>query len=146
MRLGYGRHHAFADGTWRESGRRGHHGFVYVRRKRRPDYAARGQVGIRGHPSPQHSTSTYRKSKPQAFACLELKEGAFPESERAAREVLSLSIYPELKAEHQQLLVEGIAEFYRKADEGLALIPLKTVVPSIKALTSGAPAVTLVIK
>lgn len=49
----------------------------------------------------------------KAFANLGHKEGAFPESERAAREVLSLPIYPELKPQHQQLLVEGIETFYR---------------------------------
>jgi dTDP-4-amino-4,6-dideoxygalactose transaminase len=50
----------------------------------------------------------------RAFADLGYKQADFPESERAAREVLSLPIYPELSAEHQRSLVEGIATFYRR--------------------------------
>jgi dTDP-4-amino-4,6-dideoxygalactose transaminase len=42
-----------------------------------------------------------------------LKEGAFPVSEKASREVLSLPIYPELSDAHQDLVVEGVAEFFR---------------------------------
>jgi len=49
----------------------------------------------------------------KAFADLGHREGEFPQSERAAREVLALPIYPELKEENQRLLVEGIAAFYR---------------------------------
>jgi dTDP-4-amino-4,6-dideoxygalactose transaminase len=49
----------------------------------------------------------------KAFADLGHKEGDFPESERAAREVLALPIYPELQPEHQRLLVEEIANFFR---------------------------------
>jgi dTDP-4-amino-4,6-dideoxygalactose transaminase len=48
-----------------------------------------------------------------AFSYLGLKEGAFPVSEKASREVLSLPIYPELSDAHQDLVVEGIAEFFR---------------------------------
>lgn len=48
----------------------------------------------------------------RAFADLGYQAGDFPDSERAAHEVLSLPIYSELATEHQQLLVEGIASFY----------------------------------
>ena len=49
----------------------------------------------------------------RAFSGLGHQEGAFPESERAAREVLSLPIYAELKPEHQRALVKAVAGFYR---------------------------------
>ena len=49
----------------------------------------------------------------RAFAALGHKEGDFPESERAAREVLSLPSYSELPREHQRLLVERIAAFFQ---------------------------------
>lgn len=47
------------------------------------------------------------------FAALGYGEGAFPESERACREVLSLPVYPELSREQQDVVMETIGEFYR---------------------------------
>jgi dTDP-4-amino-4,6-dideoxygalactose transaminase len=41
------------------------------------------------------------------------QKGAFPVSERAAEEVLSLPIYAELTEAQQQYVVDSIAEFYR---------------------------------
>jgi len=49
----------------------------------------------------------------EAFAFLGHQPGDFPISECAAREVLSLPMYPELPDEHQRSLVAGIAEFLR---------------------------------
>jgi dTDP-4-amino-4,6-dideoxygalactose transaminase len=46
------------------------------------------------------------------FTYLGLREGDLPESERAAREVLALPMFPELTDAEQQLVVESIAEFY----------------------------------
>ena len=46
------------------------------------------------------------------FAYLGYKEGAFPEAERAAREVLSLPIYPELKHDQLDEVIGAIRAFY----------------------------------
>ena len=46
------------------------------------------------------------------FAYLGYSEGAFPESERAAKEVLSLPIYPELREAQLDTVVSAVREFY----------------------------------
>ena len=46
------------------------------------------------------------------FAYLGYREGDLPESERAAREVLALPMFPELREDEQQRVVSKIAEFY----------------------------------
>jgi dTDP-4-amino-4,6-dideoxygalactose transaminase len=46
------------------------------------------------------------------FAYLGYQEGDMPESERAAKEVLALPMFPELTEEEQRWVVKSIAEFY----------------------------------
>lgn len=47
----------------------------------------------------------------QALSGLGYAAGTFPEAERAAREVLALPIFPELREDEQQTVVGAIAEF-----------------------------------
>ena len=46
------------------------------------------------------------------FAYLAIPPGAFPESERAAKESLAIPIYPELTEEQARYVVESIDEFF----------------------------------
>ena len=48
----------------------------------------------------------------EAFSYLEIHPGSYPESERAAREVLSIPVYPEITEEQQFRVVEQIKRFY----------------------------------
>ncbi len=47
----------------------------------------------------------------KALAYLGYSEGSFPEAERAAREVLALPIFPEIRVDEQQRVVGAIVEF-----------------------------------
>jgi len=47
----------------------------------------------------------------EGYAGLGYSAGDFPEAERAAREVLSLPIYPELSTEQQDMVVAAVREF-----------------------------------
>jgi dTDP-4-amino-4,6-dideoxygalactose transaminase len=51
----------------------------------------------------------------QCFAYLGYKPGDFPESERAAVEAVALPIFPELRTDEQERVVEAISEFYGHA-------------------------------
>jgi dTDP-4-amino-4,6-dideoxygalactose transaminase len=48
----------------------------------------------------------------ECFEYLGYREGDLPESERASRETLALPIYPELKPDQQEYVVEKIAEYF----------------------------------
>src|SRR5208283_3915719 len=50
----------------------------------------------------------------ECFAYLGYKPGDLPESERAAKEVLALPMFPELREDEQQRVVAAIAEFYSR--------------------------------
>jgi dTDP-4-amino-4,6-dideoxygalactose transaminase len=49
----------------------------------------------------------------KALAFLGYKEGEFPATERAARKVLALPIFPEITEEEQERVVSVIADFYK---------------------------------
>ena len=71
------------------------------------DHLTKAQIGTEiYYPVPFHVQP--------CFADLGYQAGAFPHAERAAAEVLSLPIYPELTAAHQEYVVGKIAEFYAR--------------------------------
>jgi len=56
----------------------------------------------------------------ECFAYLGHAPGAFPESERAAKQTLALPIYPELTEPQARYVVESLREFFRETGPALA--------------------------
>ena len=48
----------------------------------------------------------------ESLAFLGYRKGDFPQSERAAEEVLALPIYPELRKDEVETVVEAVRRFY----------------------------------
>jgi dTDP-4-amino-4,6-dideoxygalactose transaminase len=71
----------------------------------------RGWLAERGIGSEVYYPLALHQQK--ALASLGYQEGDFPESERAAREVLALPIFPQLRDDEQQRVVAVIGEFLK---------------------------------
>jgi dTDP-4-amino-4,6-dideoxygalactose transaminase len=87
-------------------GRRVWHQYVIrtARRDRLRAFLTSRQIGSEiYYPVPLHMQ--------EALKNLGYAEGSFPEAERAAREVLAVPIFPELREDEQQTVVAAIAEF-----------------------------------
>ncbi|MEW5938036.1 MAG: DegT/DnrJ/EryC1/StrS family aminotransferase [Chloroflexota bacterium] len=68
------------------------------------------QAGVH-YPTPVHQQPVYRK--------LVYPETRLPETEKAAREVLSLPIYPELESAQMEWIAQSIREFENRVEGGL---------------------------
>lgn len=79
----------------------------HPRRDELKEYLAARGVGTAMHyPLPLHLQ--------KCFGHLGYREGDFPVAEKAARECLSLPIYPEMTDEQQSYVAEQITEFFRR--------------------------------
>ena len=67
--------------------------------------AERGIQTIIHYPVPVHLQEAYRD--------LNIPVGSLPEAEKAAREIVSLPFYPEMRKEEIELVVANIREFYK---------------------------------
>lgn len=100
------------EAVYKDSGVQDYHTYhqYVVRAKGRDDLKAflkeKGVATAIYYPLPLHIQ--------KCFADLGYKEGDFPESEKAASEVLALPIYPELTANQQEFLVTCIKKFYQR--------------------------------
>ena len=88
---------------------RGHTYHQYVVRAQRRD-ALREHLGTRGLGTEVYYPIALHQQ--ECFADLGYREGAFPVSEQACREVLAMPIFPEVRADERERMVEGIRSFY----------------------------------
>ncbi len=89
---------------------RAHHVFhQYVIRVRRRE-ELRAWLAERGIGSEIYYPLALHQQKALAF--LSYREGDFPESERAAREVLALPIFPQLRDDEQERVVAAVRDFF----------------------------------
>ena len=99
------------------------HNAAYLPRRLRPDGAVRAELGI--PPRAPVVGSLGRLAEMKRFdrlmdavamlgpdAHLGYREGQFPESERACREVLSLPVFPELAEEQRAYVAEMVRSFF----------------------------------
>ena len=81
-----------------------------IRAKKRDklrDYLQKEGIGTAIHyPYPLHTQ--------KVFAFLKYKSDAFPNSQLAAKEVLSIPLYPDMPEEHIDIVSEKIKKFYQK--------------------------------
>jgi dTDP-4-amino-4,6-dideoxygalactose transaminase len=74
----------------------------------------------------------------ECFAYLDKQPGAFPESERAAKETLALPVYPEMTDAQATYVVDCICEFFAHTTAGHAHAPSPSAEASrVQSLTNG---------
>lgn len=105
--------------TYKESGIKNYHIYnqFVIRAKDRDglkNFLIENKIGCEiYYPVPFHMQNCFRY--------LGYKEGDFPESEKACREVLALPVYPELAPEQIEFVVETIEKFYKRRAIGKGL-------------------------
>jgi dTDP-4-amino-4,6-dideoxygalactose transaminase len=97
---------------WKDSGLVNHHTWhqFVIRARRRDELLRHLEAAEIGH-AVYYQVPLHLQ---ECFSYLGYKEGDFPESERAARETVALPIFPELREEEIEDVVQAIRNFYSK--------------------------------